>query len=460
MLLRFRVQNHASLRDEQELSLVAQDRQERRAEAVVPGAGELVTVPVAVVYGPNASGKSNVIDALRWMRGAVLASYQRWDPSGGVPRRPFLFRRDPEAHPTEFQVDFVIDRTRYEFGFSVDDEKILGEWLNYFPEGRARRLYERNADCTVTFGRWLTGRRKTIADSLRPNSLFISVAAAQGHQQLSRIFRWFRFGLTGADDADYRQRLDHTLHLISSDKHGYESKAVVALLSFADLGAAELAARETEETDAKEFRKIQHVLRETLGENRIVIESSHYKDIEVVHRTAEGEFALPLGMESSGTRTWIGLLGVAVSALVRGAVLCVDELDARLHPHLVDAFVGLFVSPEVNKYGAQLIFSSHDVTLLGRNARTELFRDQIWLTEKDPDTLATRLFPLTEFRVRETDNFEPRYLVGKYGAVPYLDEDVPRLFGRLFEREDVNEGETASATTREASGEEPLSHLL
>ncbi|MEK8144411.1 ATP-binding protein [Streptomyces sp. M10(2022)] len=151
------------------------------------------------------------------------------------------------------------------------------------------------------------------------------------------------------------------------------------------------------------------------------------------HRTAEGTFALDLAQESSGTRTWIGLVGPVVTTLAEGGVLCVDELDARLHPYLVDALVGMFQSRETNRTGAQLVFTTHEAALLGRNVRTELFRDQVWFTEKDPGTLTTRLFPMTEFAVRDSvDNLERRYLGGRFGAVPYLDDELLRDMAVAF----------------------------
>jgi len=447
MLLRFRIENHASLRDEQELSLVALAQHSGRAEGMVSGADKLSTTPVVAIYGPNASGKSNVIDAIMWARHVVLSSYRSWDPTGGVARRPYRFRPEPGSTPTEAQFDFVVDDVRYAFGFSVDDDKICREWLYHFPEGRSNRLYDRDENGEVVFGRSLKGRRKTIADSLRQNSLFLSVAAAQGHQQLSRIFRWFRFDLIGANDADFQRRVDHTLHIIlKSDVHDAEARAATLLLSYADLGAAALQAKELDEADTEELQRVRRALQETAGD-RVALESSKFKHVTVVHHTTEGEYTLPIGEESSGTQTWVGLLGVVISTLVRGGILCVDELDARLHPQLVDALVGMFQSAEVNQRGAQLIFSSHDVTLLGREARTELYRDQIWLTEKDPETLATRLFPLTEFRVRDNvDNMERKYLLGRYGAIPYLDEGFPHRLAGILEREEPDAGkETAQA---------------
>ncbi|MER5491359.1 ATP-binding protein [Streptomyces sp. NPDC002490] len=425
MLLRFQVTNHASLRDEQELSLVASARHPERAERALAN-GEHHVVPVVAIYGTNASGKSNVIDAISWMRSAVLSSFRRWDPTGGVPRRPFALRRDAADWPTSFAVDFALDGTRYEFGFTVDDERVTEEWLYYYPERKANRLYERTGDA-VTFGRSLTGRKKVISELLRPNSLYLSVAAAQGHSQLGRVFRWFQSGLRIATDGNFRSRLDRTVRLLSDQGRNSAGRApVLTLLGFADLGVSGLKVEEPDEAVMDEYRRLTRVMRDVLGD-KVHVENPGPRSVQVEHRTAEGTFPLDLSQESSGTRTWIGMMGPVLMALAEGSVLCVDELDARLHPYLVDALVGMFQSGETNRFGAQLLFSTHEAALLGKNVRTELHRDQVWFTEKDRETQATRVFPLTEFHVRESvENLEKRYLAGRYGAVPHLDDEALR----------------------------------
>ncbi|MEV1044346.1 ATP-binding protein [Streptomyces sp. NPDC049916] len=431
MLLRFQVTNHASLLDEQELSLIGTDRHPERAEFPTPTGGEFA-VPVAAIYGTNASGKSNVIDSLGWMRSAVLTSFRHWDPSGGVPRRPFALGHGASRRPSSFAVDFVVGGVHHQFGFSVDDERVTEEWLFYYPEGRQRRLYERGADDVVVFGRWLTGRRKLIAELLRPNSLYLSVAAAQGHDQLGEIFGWFRSGLRMATDHDFPQRLDHTVRLCLEGRDGRNDQPVLDLLRFADLGVSGLEIQEWDDSTREDHQRITQALRDVLGD-KVRVQENAKQRVRVEHRTAEGVFPLDLAYESSGTRTWIGLIGPVISTLAIGGVLCVDELDARLHPYLVDALVGMFQSPETNTRGAQLVFSTHEAALLGRNVRTELFRDQVWFTEKKPKTLATRLFPLTEFSVRNAaDNLERRYLGGRYGAVPHLDDDLLRDMAVAF----------------------------
>ncbi|MEU3656857.1 ATP-binding protein [Streptomyces sp. NPDC032161] len=143
----------------------------------------------------------------------------------------------------------------------------------------------------------------------------------------------------------------------------------MALLRFADLGVSGLEIKEQDAAAREEHERITRALRDVLGD-KVRIQHDHGKRVRVEHRTADGVFPLDLAYESSGTRTWIGLIGPVITTLSEGGVLCVDELDARLHPYLVDALVGVFQSPETNRAGAQLVFSTHEAALLGRNVRT------------------------------------------------------------------------------------------
>lgn len=441
MLLRFQVTNHASIRDEQEISFIADAVAPHRVETPVPASTHR-TVPVAAVYGPNASGKSNVLDALDWTGKAVHRSFARWTPDQGIPRRPFSLRPDARTYPSTYEIDFVVGGVRYTYGFEVDDERVREEWLFFYPEASRRKLYERVTDADgesrMSFGRSLTGRRKVIADLLRPNSLYLSVAAAQGHDLLGEVYRWFSTSLRSATDRDFESRLGFTVDLYGasdSDEPPAYRAPLQHLLGLADLGVSGLAVSDPDEKAAQEIRQIGGAVREAVG-GRVRVDTRSPRRVQVEHRTEDGVHRLNLNEESSGTRTWIGLLGPIVTTLRDGTVLSVDELDARLHPHLADVLVGLFQSPEVNRRGAQLLFSTHEASLLGRNARTELRRDQIWFTEKDSRTGGTLVFPMSDFQVRpdSTQNLEKRYLEGRFGALPHLDDDLlARLADSLHE---------------------------
>ncbi|GAA4910078.1 hypothetical protein LX16_2772 [Stackebrandtia albiflava] len=424
MLLRFRVANHASLRDEQELSLIADKPRAERAEGEVPRSAYR-TVPATAIYGPNASGKSNVIDAIAWMRFAVLSSFRQWDPSGGVPRAPFGLRPDKAAHLTEVEAEFVLQGVRYQYGFACDDERITSEWLYDYPQGRIRRLFERSGDGSPKFGRSLTGRVKMIGDLLRPNSLYLSVAAAQGHRLLGAIRHWFDRGLIVATDFDFSARLDDTIERYLASNRRERADLLLPLLRLADVGVAGVQVDEAEADDGlrSALERMQQFFQESVG-GRIVFQGSLSHRVKTVHEVESGRYALALREESSGTQTWIGMLGPVFEALAHGATLCVDELDARLHPYLSAVLVSLFQDPEVNPHRAQIVFTAHDTSLLGRNTTLKLERDQVWFTEKDHRTGATTLFPLSDFQERDSASLEKRYLVGRFGAVPFLDDDA------------------------------------
>ncbi|MFI7076419.1 ATP/GTP-binding protein [Micromonospora sp. NPDC049903] len=395
MLLRFRATNFASLRDEAELSLIATDEHPGVATRPVPRE-KLDVLPVVGIFGPNASGKSNIIKALEFAGNAVQLSHQRWLPEEPIPGR-WPFRLDPTSasRPSEFVFDFVVDDVRYEFGFSLDDEVIQQEWLYAFPKGR-RQVYLERQGGSLHFGNNLAGPRELIADTVRPNSLFLSAAATHNHPQLSRIYRWF----------SSRRMITHDAGTSSRFPPGtLPDERMLALLRFADLGivGATVVRPDPRPAIAQELPRIEFL---------------HSSAVET------GEAPLPWQWESSGTRSWFSLLQLAIRALDAGGLLAVDDLGSELHPHLTSELIRMFHRPESNPSGAQLVFNSHDVGLLGRHRSARLDRDQIWLTEKDASG-ATRLYPLTEFRVRGgLDDVEGRYLKGRYGAVPFLDHQI------------------------------------
>src|SRR4051812_7724654 len=192
MLLRFSAKNYLSLRDAQELSLITsalKDTEESLISCAAAPSGS--ALPVAVIYGANASGKSNVVNALRSMRSAVLSSHNRGEPEGGVSRVPFAL--DPACFnmPSAFDIDVVIEGTRYHYGFTASDEEFLSEWLYAFPSGRRQLLFERERG-KFSFGRALKGRNKVISELTRPNSLFVSTATQNGHEELKKVSAFFR----------------------------------------------------------------------------------------------------------------------------------------------------------------------------------------------------------------------------------------------------------------------------
>ena len=191
MLIEFRAENHRSLRDEQAITLEAgrvgepSDQRPR----LVPGHGEAL-LPAAVIYGANASGKSNVLSALAFMREAVILSHRRWEPDGGIPRTAFAWG-GKRNESSMFEATFLVGETKYVYGFAVNDEVVEEEWLFAWPHNRKQVWFEREGN-QFKFGEHFKGPIDTVTEVTRPNSLFLSAAAQQGHGQLTPIFTWFR----------------------------------------------------------------------------------------------------------------------------------------------------------------------------------------------------------------------------------------------------------------------------
>ena len=366
VLRSFRVENHKSIKDEAELVLLP-------TYAKAP-----LAVPVAGIFGANASGKSSLLGAMKWMRDAVTSSHFQWDPQGGVPRQPFLLDDFSRAAPSVFATEVVIDDVRHMYGFVVDDQQVLEEWLYTYPKNRKRVIFERE-DGKITFGSTVgeaKDRATLLADMTRPNALLVSVAARSKLPAAAAVAGWFDHGLRVVDGRHGPGQGRRLARMIEADPR--RAGLVIDLLRAADVG-----------------------------------------------------MSLPFAEESAGTHAWLGLTMDVVEALDQGLVLAVDEIDSSLHPRLTAHLITLFHSADVNPHGAQLIFVTHDASLLGSVAGKDILRrDEVWFVEKDRDTGASTLFPLTDFHPRKEDNTERRYLGGSYGAVPFVaEQDFRRALG-------------------------------
>lgn len=402
MLVRFRFGNFRCFKEDQELSLVAA---KKSAATVAVERPKLDLLRAAAIFGANASGKSSVLQALGFARYAITESFQSW-LEGSIPVEPYALSND---EPTWFEIVFSLNGVLYDYSFKVDRLRVLEERL-MGSVGRKYLLYERGlseaGEPTFTFGPKLRGRNRTIAEVTRPNCLFLSAAAAHRHEELSGIREWFSKNILFAGNPDREDRLLFTVLSLQKEE---TKEQVLELVQRADFAIQRLLVREIE------------------GDSR-VDQARRSKQMELVsiHRVQEGEFELPFASESEGTQSWLALAGPILFALETGKLLCVDELDSSLHPLLVREIVRMFQDPEQNPKNAQLIFNTHDSSLLGNfPGGTPLSRDEVWFTERLPEG-GSKLFPLSDFETKKDDNLERRYLLGRYGALPDL---------RLFEVE-------------------------
>jgi len=423
MLLRFEVANHRSILKPAELSMIAVD-EDRAATRGFDLLNERV-LTVAGIYGPNASGKSNVISAITWLSQAVGTSLRSWEQV--IPRDPFRFARGPET-PSEFEAELVVEGVRYAYHVEFDDSKVLFETLHSYPERRRRALFVREGQ-EIHFRRGL-GTLAGTRELLTPTTLALSAAMRFNDPEVQpfgrhlagmRVFGTRRVAFAGRVRSPslglgITERLFYTAGapaqatLFDDSELGLpdQREAALALLRFADLGIEDVKVIENPDIGAS-------------GQPR--------RELLLIHQAA-GE-ALPFNLpdESAGTLTWLALIGPALAALRGGEIMLFDEIDASLHPRLSARLLELFQDPVTNPRGAQLIFTTHDTSLLGH-----LNRDEVWLTEKAEDG-ATRLTALAEFggdKVRRSLNLEKAYLQGRFGAVPELDQvTVRRVLGEL-----------------------------
>jgi predicted ATPase len=420
MLLRFAVGNVLSIAETQELSLVASKLKGSETGLLsIPGMSGLRAVPVALIYGANASGKTNFVQAFRFLRRAILYSHSQGNPQGGVPREPFALDDEAETKPSHLEAEFVVGGVRYIFGFSCDSQSFLTEWLYAFPEGKRRKLYEREGK-HVEFGQTMLGAKKPLADFMRNNSLFISTATQNDHEELSKLVDFFRSSQYSGSLAVSPSTVTNTF------KEGQIDPRTIIFLRTTGTGVVGLEQREKKIPE--EIRLLSSeflaLARKHLGDETLVDVEPNGKDMEIqlLHQGLTKQHALPLRLESAGTRRLLIIMSKVLDALDKGTLLIIDELDASLHTLIAEQILELFSNPNYNPNGAQLIATTHDTNVL---ACEHLRRDQIWFCEKD-GVGVTHIFSLADFKLRPTDRFEKGYLEGRFGAIPFAG-DLPAL---------------------------------
>ena len=410
-----------SFRDDTDFSLIATGLAEDRYVRPVKwreGGSPVNVLTVAGVFGANGSGKSNLLKMMDDMRSHVLHSFRQGDLDGRIPRRPFVLDQEARSKPSRFEIDLVLDGVRHEYGFLIDDERVIEEWAYHYPRGRAAMIFRREGD-EVESGSVERQKTRVVQELIRSNALFLSTAASAKHAALLPLYQWFSRNLilAEADSRLWRQAL--TTQMLGNDRHHLH---VLALLQAADLGVTAARKREPDPVMQERLRRAVWIL-QGIEEEPESDEGPTFEElgVELLHRGTGGE-EVPLQAEdeSLGTRVWFGLIGPVVQALESGSVFLADELDASLHPALATELVRLFQDSETNPRRAQLVFNSHDPTLLGDSVGDRLLgRDQIWFTEKNNDG-STRVYPLADLEPRKQEAIGKRYLEGRYGATPIL----------------------------------------
>lgn len=433
MLLSFRFANHRSFRDEQQLNLLP------AYESDYPD--DIPALPVVGIFGANASGKSNTIGALVDMQRLAIYSDRESDPDTGVERSPYRLDPGVAVEPSRYVVDLMIEGIRYTYGFALDDNEILEEWLYSYPLKRRRVIFERNGSAFHFGEEAQRTPLDRVVEITAPNALFLTIAARARQEPVIPVFNWFyrnvrvslqqsRF-LSQRNLSRYIERLE--------DKRRKE--IVIDLVRAAGLGLQDVLLSTPSDSEQEQPDLDFLSGREALGPGYRMVRGNGRR-LLFSHTGAQGEVFLEWADQSTGTRQLFDLALKAESALHGGSLLLVDEIDSSLHPVLTASLIRLFQNFEVNKKGAQLILTTHDSTLLGSLEGSDILcRDQIWFTEKGDDG-ASILFPLSDFHPRKQENRQRRYLNGSYGAIPIVSDEL--FIKALTSRGDMDDPEESS----------------
>lgn len=432
-MLKLQMSNYCSFREDATLSLYKTAKPPKGVAA----ADWKPVMPVLGIFGANASGKSTVYNGIQMVGRAVADSYANWRPDSPVlPIVPFILDADSFQQPTEFSIEFQAEGLEYQYGFSSDMSRFLTEYLYVYKTAHRTVLFERGMDGDVDdikFGASFRGSKVELKAALeaRPNALTLSVAGQVRTPQLLPAFNWLTKDLICYDSRNWEREHEQVKDLIAENSAFNER--LVSVLSKADLGIVGLEVKEDASVGNYELINREGALTPKRKSRSIYI--SHR--IATKHNETDQDFLqFPMQWESQGTKAFLSLVSVALRALTQGATLVVDELDSSLHSVLSAELISMFEDDKINRNGAQLIFTTHDVALLskGTSEHPLLSRDQIYFVEKDR-TNASHLIALTEYAPRNDENIMRGYLMGRYGGIPspsFVEDAVLTMSPDLF----------------------------
>ena len=419
MLTNFTVKNYRSFKQERTFSMEASSIKEHKESVVIKGKYRLL--PLAVFYGANSGGKSNLIQAISTMRNMVRRSV-RLNEGDALPYDPFNLDENSNLQPTLFEIQFIKGEVLYRYGFEYNKTDIISEWL-YGKEfgGKEYELFIRSRDIIeVSAKRFPEGQGKE--NLTNSNRLFLSLVAQLKGERANSIMGWFGDCnvLSGIDSEGYEA---FTLRMFLEHLNGADQAQL--FFQTLQLGFTRFAVKKVD------------IPKEAVDSAPQSIRSQLEKDITtgsfvepITTHNVYDENGIVIGernfhknqMESEGTKKVLEISGPIFDTLNEGKTLIVDELDAKLHPLLTRNIVLLFMDPETNRHGAQLIFATHDTNLLDLDI---VRRDQIWFAEKD-NVESTDIYSLVEFKdkdgkkIRNDRDIKHDYIRGRYGAIPFI----------------------------------------
>lgn len=395
MILEFCVTNYMSIKDDLKLSFIATSLKESTVEPndLFPvGDTGISLVRSAVIYGANASGKSNVLKAFDFFKHFIISSFKDSQAGEAIEVENFRLNATTAVEPTTMEATFTDGDFIYRYGFEVDDKAVRVEWLyKRASKKRAKEMevFYRDGNETTVHPKSQLLQELVTKKMVRDNALLLSTAAQFNEATAVSILHWLgdtKILFCSEDEELWKKAIKY----LDDDEL---RRRITTFARYADLGIEDI----------------------TKTGNRIV---SHHRQYDDDGREVNNVSFSFTNNESEGTIKYFSLAYPIIDALDNGKRVIIDELDSKLHPLLVKRIVALFNDAKTNPNGAQLLFTAHDTFLLSAG----LFRrDQVWFTQKDSFG-ATELYSLAEYKVRSTSPFEKEYLRGRYGATPLIGE--------------------------------------
>lgn len=438
MLIEFSFENYLSFKDKATFSLVVPGKTGSDSERYVLGVegGRYSVSTFAALYGPNASGKSNVIQAVSDFVNLILHSHSLGIDAAIPSYRPYKLDVASQSAPVAFEAEFVVEGVRYRFSVKFNRKTILEEELSFFPAGRRALLYSRGKGEPILFGNSFKGPKKGFERYVRDNALFLSTAVNLSNEQLKPVYRYFqqKYGFHFSMDSSGHWMMSTTNNLLRGDTTAREAykKAVLSFLNAADISVADVSIRKNDQAvkditlPADLPQKVRDAVIEGVTSRPSLGHPLYSGDAPV----GKNEFFDLYEEESGGTVKMYELAGEIIDTLKSGGVLLVDEFNSGLHPQLCEYIISVFHDRQINKNGAQLIVTDHDTSLMRHD---DIYRDELWLVDRNKYG-ASELYSINDFskdEVRKGTNLERWYLEGRFKAVPSIDPSI-------FNPEDVH----------------------
>lgn len=405
MILEFSVKNFLSFKEKVTFSMIANSNKELNDNYVEIGGNKVLKS--AAIYGANASGKSNLFKILTLVV-LMLRSSNSVDINAKLPLIPFKLDKGSVNKSSEFEIKFILDETRYVYGFIADKDKIYDEYLYYYPNGRETKIFDRTNINEYSYTQKDEKILREIEAKNAQNKFFLATATNWNFDKTKAAYNFLTNGIGTCNNLEILKNMAYKMYETNSD---YLKDFAIDFLQKADFNIEDYKISQID-VPGEFLTAIPEFIAKTLPDKP--------KAYQVLFKHKNSDNYLSIDEESLGTQMIFAFIPFLADSLKNKKVLIIDELDKSLHPFLVQYIVEIFNDAEINKNGSQLIFNTHDTNLLDLNI---LRRDQIWFTEKNSETGESDLYSLSDFSVRKQENVEKGYMLGRYGAVPFIKND-------------------------------------